>query len=362
MSTPSQHQQQLEAQGAALAPDGVPLHFGSVEREYHAALHAAVLMDRSHEGRLTITGADRLEILHRISTNDLHHMAPGEGRATVFTNANARIIDRVLVYNRADHALILTDPGRGSAVSGYLQRQIFFNDDARLQDISATSHQFVLHGTSASAVVQSLGIAPGDVAPLHGVEAVVAGTPVFIARQKSLSGAHWSINVFDTPKAADVWRGVLEAGQPAGLMPAGALAYNMIRIRSGRPAFGRELTPDYIPLEVGLWDEVSFSKGCYTGQEVIARMESRSRMAKVMVRLQLSAEVQTPAVLLYAGKSAGTLTSAVRLPDGEVMGVGVVKTKNAASGATLSTETGETATVIDLAAASPPPTMLQQEN
>src|SRR6185295_4976010 len=97
-----------------------------------------------------------------------------------------------------------------------------------------------------------------------------------------------------------------------GLIPAGSLTYNRLRIRAGRPGVGHELTQDYIPLELGLWDEVSFTKGCYTGQEIIARMESRGRLAKTIITVNLSAAVDAPAKLVADGHEVGMLTSSVQ--------------------------------------------------
>src|SRR5947208_6220717 len=97
---------------AVVAADGIPLHFGDERGEYHAALEQAVIMDRSHEGRFEIVGNDRLNIIHRISTNDLLTLAPGEGRPTLFTNAVARVLDRATVYARGERALVIAEPGR----------------------------------------------------------------------------------------------------------------------------------------------------------------------------------------------------------------------------------------------------------
>src|SRR5215468_7516855 len=97
---------------AVLAADGIPLHFGDERSEYHAALEQAVVMDRSHEGRFEITGRDRLNIMHRISTNDLLTLETDEGRPTLFTNAVARILDRATVYTYGERALVITEPGR----------------------------------------------------------------------------------------------------------------------------------------------------------------------------------------------------------------------------------------------------------
>ncbi len=349
------------ARGAVHAPDGIPLHFGNVESEYTVANQHAVLMDRSHEGRLRITGASRFDILHRISTNDLLNMAPGEGRGTVFTQANARLIDRVEAYNSDDALMLITAPGRSPAMKQFLSRQIFFNDEATVEEVTATSHQFVLHGPTADAIIAKLGVQPAADGYLTSTVVDIANTLVLVAQRKPLTRRYWTLIVLDAGAAGDVWEAVLSIGEPDGLGCAGSLAYNMVRIQSGRPAFGREITPDYLPVEVGLWDEISFTKGCYTGQEVIARMESRNRLARVMVRLRLPHELKPPATLIAEGKSVGTVTSCVKLPSNEIVGIGVVKTAFALPGTQLTTQDSQSVHVIELAGAAPPATMLAQE-
>ncbi|MCC6615823.1 MAG: folate-binding protein YgfZ [Anaerolineae bacterium] len=340
-------------QGARLAGDGIPLDYGDQAAEYHAALNAAVLMDRSHEGRLTLVGRDRLALMHRMSTNDLESLAQDMGCATLFTTPNARILDRAQVFNRGDDTLVLTEPGRGPALQTYLPRNIFFNDEVRLADLAGETHQFVLHGLAAGAVLSALDAALADV-PLFGAARItLAETPVYAVRVKPVSGDAWTL-IVPRDRAAQVWMALIALGEPHGLHPAGSLTYNTLRIRAGRPAARSELTDAFIPLELGLWDEVSFSKGCYTGQEIIARMESRGRLARTIVRLRLDAAQPAPADLMLAtgGRSAGTLTSSVTTPDGEHLGIGVVRMAHAQVGAQF--KAGETtATVVDLAGVQP---------
>jgi aminomethyltransferase len=306
-----------------LAADGVPLHFGNIAQEFHAALHGAALMDRSHEGRLILTGRDRLALPHRISTNDLASLKPNEGRPTIFTNPNARVIDRATVYHRGDTALALTEPGRGEALRGYLQRNIFFNDDARVTDITATTRQFDIHGEQADAPFAALGVP--DMPPMHSMEFALGEAVAFVARNKPVSGSHWTI-VVPTDHADLAWNALVTTGL---VTPAGSLAYNMLRIAMGRPGVGRELSLDYIPLEIGLWDEVNFHKGCYTGQEIIARMESRGRIARTLVALRLENAITAPAALTHDGREVGTLTSSVTTTDGQYLGLGDVKVASA---------------------------------
>lgn len=339
-----------QSQNGVLANDGIPLHFGDQPREYQAAQEAVVLMDRSHEGRFEITGRDRLNFLHRISTNELLKFAQGEVRPTLFTNANARILDRATVVHRGETALLLTEPGRAEALGRYLQRNIFFNDEAKLTDITTSTRQFVLHGAQADAVGSQF--AP-ELPPMTSAEVNIAGIPVLILRDKPLSGAHWRV-IVPNDGAAAVWQALLEVGAAQGIVPAGSLTYNALRIRAGRPGVGRELSTEYLPLEIGLWDEVSFTKGCYTGQEILARMESRGKLAKTIVLLRLAGWVEAPAKISAEGREIGVMSSSVQTPAGELLGIGVIKVASAQPGTHVTVGESTSAEVTALAGAQPP--------
>ncbi len=332
------------ALGATLAADGIPLHYGDQAAEYAAALSAAVIMERSHEGRLLLTGRDRLALLQRMSTNNVEALTENTGAPTIFTNPNGRILDRITIFHRGDSALLLTEPGRGGAVRDYLMRNIFFNDDVHVNDLSETHKQFGLHGTVADRVVHHfLPLEPPiELFQNHAVH--VGSAEIVIGRVKPLVGSQYAI-IVPTEHAEQVWSALLHAGSMYGLRAAGSLTVNVLRIRAGRPGVGRELSSDYLPLEVGLWDEISFHKGCYTGQEIIARMESRRRLAKTIIALDLSAMVDAPAPLSYNEREVGRVTSSVTAPNGVRYAIGVVKVAQSRPGTILDAGNGITATV-----------------
>ena len=345
-------QERYVALGAVVADDGIPQHFGDLAAEYDAALNHAVLLDRSHEARLRLDGEDRYALLQRISTNDVLHLAADSGRPTIFTNPNGRVIDRVEVYAGENHAILIGGPGRTEPLRNYIQRNIFFRDKVRIGDLTAITRQFGLHGPHAAPIADA--VAPGSsVLPLFGyLSAEFAGTPVMIARAKPLTGDHFRI-VVAASHAAAVWDALLEAGEGYSLKPGGSQLYNILRIRAGTPGTGRELSEGYIPLELGLWDEVSFAKGCYTGQEILARMESRGKLAKTIAAVQLDAPSEAPVDLLIDGKRAGTLTSAVTAPDGTHYGIALFKPDQAQIGTHAVTAAGVAATVTGLPGAQP---------
>ena len=287
----------------------------------------ALLFDRSMaQGRIELTDRDRFDLLHRLSTNDLARFSQGEGRPTVLTTALARIIDRVIVYHRGESGLMLTH--YPATVLNWLRRHIFWNDRVKLRDVSAELGQWELHGPTAEALAE--GVIRGAAGlPLHAfVED--AGRGLFVARTFALQGAGYVL--IGPPDALDAARqSLIGAGAAIGTPEQ----YESLRIAAGLPGPNTELTEDYIPLEAGLWDSVSFSKGCYIGQEIIARMESRNKLAKTLVGLKLAGSVARGAILQAEGETVGVLTSIAPVEAGGAVGLGFVKPDRAVIGARL---------------------------
>ncbi len=284
------------------------------------------LLDRSsQQGRLELTGKDRLDLLHRMSTNDLNSLKPGEGRPTVLTTALARIIDHVVVYERGERALMLTH--QIGTVQNWLQRHIFFRDQVKLRNVSGELGQLELHGPQAAGVVETLVPGAGDL-DLHRFLETPDG--LLVARIVPLVSTGY---VILTPEVEKLKARLLDH---PGITLGDDARYEMLRIAAGLPGPGHELTEEYIPLEAGLWESVSFHKGCYIGQEIIARMESRNRLAKTLVGLALSAPAPVGAALIDdQDHHTGILTSVVQLDTGAVVGLGFVKPDRAEPGTAL---------------------------
>ncbi len=299
---------------AAAAPP-VALDYGDPAAEYAAAQHGAVAVWRTQVGRVRAVGRDRLDLLHRMSTNDLTNMAVGEARYTVLTTAIARMVDVLWVLNRAETALYLTGPGRAPLVRRWLGGYIFYNDQVKFEDASAELGQFGLFGAHAADVAEAL--APGAAALAE--NRFLDTDDVIVARTRPLAGAGYTV-LAPAAQIEALWAQAVAAGAA----PAGEQAYQWLRLAAGQPEgaaegiplAGREISEDYIPLEANLWPAVNFKKGCYIGQEIIARMESRGKLARRLVGLRLAALVAVGAEV-RAGESAsvvGTITSAGDLP------------------------------------------------
>ena len=304
--------------------------FTSVEAEYAAAHGGAVVYDSSPLGQLRLTGRTRVDFLHRLSTNDMNALEPGQGRATILTTPIARIVDRVVVYVREDDLIVLTSRGARTAVARWLTKHIFFNDDVRIHEAPAEFGMISIYGAKAGEVAAR--IAGQDVAGLglHAWRAVRG--EALIARADPIAGDGFHVLVPAPAGLASWW----QAAVTAGAAPIGEQALEVLRIESGRPRYARELSEAYIPLEVGLWPDVSFSKGCYIGQEVIARMESRHRLAKQLVGLRSDMPIESDAEIAVGGAAVGRVSSAALRPTGDSIALGFVRPAQAAAGTRVS--------------------------
>ncbi len=288
---------------------------------YEAAHQMAVIVDRSDLGLLKITGESRLDLIHRMSTQDVNGLKSGAGKATVLTTDIGRIIDRLILYTGSDNAYAMTGENNGDEIARYLMRFVFFNDDFHIQDISSETAIFAIYGPQAAQVLgEQLGFPEVDMPLHHWREAEIGGAATYLHRTEPINGNGYFLMC--EMAAADSVKQIL--GQTS-LVEASESDFDLLRIEAGLPRFGHELTQAYIPLEADLWADVSFTKGCYIGQEIIARMESRGKLAKRLVKLRASDIVAPGADITGAGKNVGTITSVAAGPQG-LLALGYVKT------------------------------------
>ncbi|MFQ3632672.1 YgfZ/GcvT domain-containing protein [Roseiflexus sp.] len=311
---------------------------------YISALERIAIADERAAGRIFMRGRDRAALLHRLSTNDIERLKLGEGTLTVLTTPIGRIIDLLTVHALDDALLIVTSPDQGPPVFGHLRRNIFFNDQVTLEAAGRTHAQIAVYGPQAARILAELTGTEIHL-PLHGITtATLTGVCLMIARRKPIGGDSFTLYI-----PVDGYDAVHAALLAAGAATLAAATLDALRVEHGYGAFGRELSQEYIPLETGLLDAVSFTKGCYVGQEIIARMESRGRLAKRLCGLRLSTSVAAPAKLLVDGKDAGDLTSAVVSPRFGPIALAYVRTAHAEPGAMVNVAgSGATGKVVDL--------------
>lgn len=297
---------------------------------YEAAQQTAVIVDRSDLGMLKISGETRLDLINRMSTQAVNGLNFGEGTATVLTTDIGRIIDRLILYVASDTVYALTGENNGDNIAQYLMRYVFFNDDFHIQDISSETAIFAVYGPQAVRILgEQVGFPEVDIPMHHWREAEIGGTTAYLHRTDPING-HGFFIMCEASDSSALKRFLGETT----LVLADEPAFDLLRIEAGLPRFGRELTLDYIPLEAGLWDDVSFNKGCYTGQEIIARMESRGKLAKRLVEINGDGYIAQGSPVLTGSKTVGSVTSAAVGPNGPVA-LAYVKTAALEKGADL---------------------------
>jgi len=311
---------------------------GGPEAELRAARQGAVLADRSDFGKVLFSGRDAADLLHRLTTASVKGLQPGQGTAAVFTTNKGRILDLVTLHRLPEGILVLTAPGRAVPVMAWVERYTF-REEVKAEDRSGSHAILALHGAGASRTIARMFGEPVASLPRHHAAAVeCGGSPVVLLRAWPLGGEGWHLVM---PMAArEAVLAALRAADP-GLVEAGPVTLEVLRIEAGLPAPGSELTEDHNPWEARLDEAVALDKGCYVGQEVIARLRTYRKVARYLVRLEMNGtDAPTPgAGIARAGERIGAITSSARVPGQDrIVALGYVRDEDAASSEAVSVE------------------------
>nr|UXE45190.1 aminomethyltransferase [uncultured bacterium] len=285
---------------------------------YEAATHGAGLVDRSHRGRIVVSGRDRAGYLQGLLTNDISALTAGRGCYAAYLTAQGRMITDLLVYELGD-VILLTLPGDVKAAVLAKLDQFIFSEDVALGDVTETFSQLALVGPAAAGLLAGVlqGVTAGELAalPEHGSIRASFDTQAAIVVRVSDTGEP-GFDVFVDRSYGERFKA---AAARAGAHEVDAATADAIRIEAGIPVFHRDMDEDTIPLEAGIESRaISLTKGCYVGQEVIIRVLHRGhgRVARKLVGLVMDGTaVPAPGTGLRADeRDAGKVTSATLSP------------------------------------------------
>ncbi|MCG9887059.1 MAG: folate-binding protein [Cyanobacteria bacterium] len=283
---------------------------GAEDLARSAARSRVALVDLSDWTRLRVTGADRLTFLHNQTTNDFKSLQPGQGTIAAIVNATARPLDLATAWVTEAAVLLLASPGMTDRLLTWFDRFIFPMDRVEVTDAQDAAIAFSLIGPEACTLLQTLGIHGEDLEP-HGHRQVeLAGIPVRLAAGSGLAQPGFTlwVEVEDGAgaaedagnslgdRAATLWQTLTAAGA----VPLGSEGWERLRVEDGRPWPGAELTEDFNALEAGLWGAVSFQKGCYIGQETIARLDTYDGVKQYLYGFRFDRPVAVGADLFVA--------------------------------------------------------------
>ena len=317
--TPTEYPSVLPA-----APDG-----------YRAALGAAALFDVSATAKLRLTGPDAARFVHNISTNTVKDLPAGGGCELFFCDSRAKALFLARAYRTASGLLLDTAPGRGDALVKHLDK-FLIAENVELEDVTADFAQFHIAGPAARDVLTAATAQPmPDPAEFQHLERMVGPTPVSVRRYDPLG-----VPGFDVVCPADRAEDVRRALVAAGALPAGADAYEVLRVEAGTPLYGPDIDDNRFVMEVGRAGRaVSYAKGCFPGQEPIVMARDRAgRVNRQFVGLRVLTGGPLPpgTKLTRDGREVGLVTSGVVSPRlGGPLALGYVHWQSADPGTRL---------------------------
>jgi len=312
----------------------VPAHYGSLPDEVERLREACCLVDRAAVDRLVMGGADRERFLSGMVTCGVRDLGDGGGTYGFFTNRKGGVIADFALLALEDRFLLELPPGRGDAVADHLRTYILA-DRVELERVNDPV-PLAVAGPEAKRLLRDLvgGVLPATAETRWGSGPAEIGTvPVRVASRPLLGVDAWTVWV-----AADGAEPVARAILDAGVRPAGRDALEVVRIEAGIPLWGTDYDDTNLPQEVGPDEALNFTKGCYLGQEVVARIHYRGGVNRRLVGLEFDGDEPpgTGTELLLDGRPVGRVGSVTVSPilEGPI-GLAVVHKKAAEPGTRL---------------------------
>ena len=295
--------------------------FSPLQDEVQAFAGGAGLVPLLSTTPLRLTGADRLDFLHGQVSNEVKRLAAGETNTSLMLNVKGHALAQMRVYRREDDLFVAVQGGAGAFVQRELQAHIIF-DQVELESLPDAIISFTLQGPEARAVLSTV----------FETELPSAGTfvqPSFESAKVLISPSRWSAaGGFDLHVLSRDALKLFDGLEQAGVTPAGEDALEAVRVAAGIASAWGEGGEGALPQEVGLEHAVSYRKGCYLGQEIMARIEARGKVRKGLrgVRLESLPSRETNDLTLE-GKKVGRLGSVVEHPSLGVIGLASVRTE-----------------------------------
>ena len=311
---------ELVAQGGQYSTThdrAAPDHFGDPLAEYEAARQTAAILDRSALSKIELRGRDRVKFLHNLCTNDIKGLAPGRGCEAFVTNVQGKIMAYIRVFAGAESIWIDTVPGASAPLLAHFDRYLIM-EKVELADRTADFAQVLLVGPRVKEIVSAAAeSAVPDLRPLEHLDVSIAGAACRLICNGALGVPAYELLV-PAGHAPATWQRVWQTGQPIGLRPMGEQAYHILRVEAGLPVFGADIDESNLPQEIGR-DKlaISFTKGCYLGQETIARIDALGHVNRHLVGIALPDHHVPPAPgvpISAGGKTVGTVTSTTQSP------------------------------------------------
>lgn len=289
--------------------------FSDRKLEHLAVRDSVGIVDLSHHGAIRISGGEAPQFLNGMVTNNVKELVAGGGLRAAFLTGHGKVRALCRIFGTDDGYLVITDPGTHESVFKYVF-PFTYAGDFKVEDVSDLYRLLSVQGSKSHLVMKEICFEPvPKLNEHHSFSTLIAGHRALVAR-----ASHTGEDGFDifVPRSAlaDVWDFVLLKGQFHSIVPFGLRALDSLRIEAGIPVYGVDVDETNMMLEAGIADAVSFTKGCYTGQEAVAMATYRGHVSKRLAGLAVSSMLVPTRgdVIRKDGKVIGGITSALCSP------------------------------------------------
>ncbi len=255
----------------------VPQHYGDTEAEYTAVREGVGIIDLSSRGKLRLSGKDHLKFLQGMLTNDVLKLKEGSGVYATILTVKGRMVSDMRVYRENESVLLDLEPGMNEKVKDLLTK-FRLSYKADIEDITETTGLISVQGPYAAKLIALFierELPPMDQYDFLQLQAIGLGLTIVSVNRTGEQGFDIYIN---NDGLELVWESLMSKGKELDIKPVGYDALNTLRIEAGIPVYGVDMDENNIPIEAGLWDALDFEKGCYVGQEVVARIKWRGHV------------------------------------------------------------------------------------
>ena len=285
----------------------IPASYGDAVAEHLTCRESAVVIDLSHRGNLCFSGPDTEEFLHRMLSNRVQELGPGEGAYNTFLTRQGKFISDMYLYKFESSVVASVAPGMAETLAEEIDRFIIM-DQVEVTDETETSFCIGLFGPDSAEIITKAGMG----APSTEEHGHTNSGDMMIAREL-WTGEDGYLLLGPRDEAESAWRALSDTG----VKSAGIAALDSLTLEAGVPLFGKDMTAAVNPMQAGLEEKaIDFEKGCYIGQEVIAKIKYLGQVNRGLVGLKISGET-TPgagADVYSDEKNIGSITRSAYCP------------------------------------------------
>jgi len=293
----------------------IPRCYAAVADEYHVLQEGVGLIDLSHRGKLRVTGRDRRTWLHGQVTQEINGLPEWRGAYATLLTPQGRMVSDMRVFALPEALLADVPAGTATPIPAYLDRYLVM-ERAEIEDLTDSWAILSLQGPQSAAAVGCLLGEAAAALPLWGVmEHPFQGGPLYAARTPHCGEDGFDLFV-PAGSAAALWASLSLHRTRFAVHSVGWDALNLRRLEAGIPWWGEELDESVVPLEARLNHAISLRKGCYVGQEIIARIDARGQVNHLLAGFRVLGETLPArgAEIRHGGRKAGVLRTAARSP------------------------------------------------